>query len=94
MRKELLHDQDNHLARDTDTEVFMHQICTALSAEPRPSLESVFRTLAAQFDGAYSLVFLDALGDMVVARDPLGIKPLCYARKDRCSPRPARVWPS
>ena len=32
-----------------------------------------------QFDGAYSLVFLDALGDMVVARDPLGIKPLCYA---------------
>ena len=25
------------------------------------------------------MVFLDALGDMVVARDPLGIKPLCYA---------------
>ena len=35
--------------------------------------------LAGKFDGAYSLVFLDALGDMVVARDPLGIKPLCYA---------------
>ncbi len=25
------------------------------------------------------MVFLDALGDMIVARDPLGIKPLCYA---------------
>ncbi len=35
--------------------------------------------MAEKFDGAYSLVFLDALGDMVVARDPLGIKPLCYA---------------
>jgi amidophosphoribosyltransferase len=79
LQKELLGDQDNHLARDTDTEVFMHQICTALAGGPRPPLESVFRTLAAQLDGAYSLVFLDALGDMVVARDPLGIKPLCYA---------------
>jgi amidophosphoribosyltransferase len=31
------------------------------------------------FDGAYCLVFLNALGDMLVARDPLGNKPLCYA---------------
>jgi len=35
--------------------------------------------LAEDIDGAYSLVFLDALGNMVVARDPLGIKPLSYA---------------
>ena len=79
LRRQLLGDDDNHLARETDTEIFMHEICTAVSVEQRPPLVDVFRQLAAKFDGAYSLVFLDALGDMVVARDPLGIKPLCYA---------------
>jgi amidophosphoribosyltransferase len=33
-----------------------------------------------RFDGAYCLVFLNAKGDMLVARDPLGIKPMCYAK--------------
>ena len=79
LRKDLLDDDDNHLARETDTEVFMHQFCTGLSGDRRPELVDVFRQLAAKFDGAYSLVFLDALGDMVIARDPMGIKPLCYA---------------
>ena len=79
LRENLLGDNDNHLARETDTEIFMHEICTALSVERRPPLVEVFRQLAGKFDGAYSMVFLDALGDMVVARDPLGIKPLCYA---------------
>lgn len=79
LRKELLGDDDNHLARETDTEVFMHQLCTSLSVERKPQLLDVFRQLAERSDGAYSLVFVDALGDMVVARDPMGIKPLCYA---------------
>ena len=51
----------------------------ALSAERRPALLDVCRHFARKFDGAYSLVFLDALGNMMVARDPLGIKPLSYA---------------
>ena len=79
LREVLLGDHDNHLARDTDTEIFMHEICTAVSVDERPPLVDVFRHLAEKFDGAYSAVFLDALGDMVVARDPLGIKPLSYA---------------
>ncbi len=40
----------------------------------------VFRNVTAKFDGAYNLVFLNALGEMVVLRDPLGIRPLCYAK--------------
>jgi amidophosphoribosyltransferase len=40
----------------------------------------VFRRLAEKFDGAYNLVFLNAMGDMVVLRDPLGIRPLMYAQ--------------
>lgn len=79
LRDQLLGDEDNYLARETDTEIFMHAISTALSREKRPPLIEVCSQLAERFDGAYSLVFLDALGDMVVARDPLGIKPLSYA---------------
>ncbi len=57
----------------------MHQICGALSTDRRPPLIDVCRHFARKFDGAYSIVFLDALGNMMVARDPLGIKPLSYA---------------
>src|SRR3972149_460412 len=79
LREELLDNEDNYISRETDTEIFMHQICAALSTDLRPPLITVCRHLARKFDGAYSLVFLDALGTMMVARDPLGIKPLCYA---------------
>jgi len=79
LRDKLLTDDDNYLARETDTEIFMHVICRALATSGRPPLIEVCRQIAEKFDGAYSMVFLDALGDMVVARDPLGIKPLSYA---------------
>ncbi|MCL2744015.1 MAG: amidophosphoribosyltransferase [Planctomycetaceae bacterium] len=75
----LLSDGNTYLARETDTEVFMHHICAALSPQEEPDLLAVSQTLSQQFDGAYSVVFLNALGEMFVARDPLGLKPLCYA---------------
>lgn len=43
----------------------------------------MFASLAQKFDGAYNLVYLNALGDLVVLRDPLGIRPLCVAQEDR-----------
>ena len=79
LKEELLANPDNHLARETDTEIIMHAMSTALSRDERPPLAEVCRQVASKFDGAYSLVFLDALGDMMVARDPMGIKPLSYA---------------
>jgi len=79
LRDSLLADNDNHLARDTDTEIIMHEIGRELSGDRRPTLIEVMRSIATRFDGAYSLVFLNAVGDMLVARDPLGLKPLCYA---------------
>ncbi len=79
LRKELIDDHNNHLARETDTEVFMHAICQAFSGDGQPGWMEVLRHLAGKFDGAYSMVFLNALGEMLVMRDPLGIKPLCYA---------------
>jgi amidophosphoribosyltransferase len=81
LREMLLADDDFHLARDTDTEIIMHEIGRELSRNTRPALLDIMRSIAGRFDGAYSLVLLNALGDMLVARDPLGIKPLCWAKE-------------
>jgi amidophosphoribosyltransferase len=79
LRDKLLAEDDHHLARTTDTEIIMHEISRELSGDRRPSLIEVMRNIATRFDGAYSLVLLNAQGEMMIARDPLGNKPLCYA---------------
>ena len=79
LRERLLADSDNYLARDTDTEIIMHEIGRELSQGDRPPLIEIMRNISQRFDGAYCLVLLNALGDMLVARDPLGLRPLCYA---------------
>lgn len=81
LRAELLADGDHHLARETDTEIIMHEISRELSGDRRPPLIDVMRNIASRFDGAYSLALLNARGEMLIARDPLGIKPLCYAKE-------------
>ena len=40
---------------ETDTEIIMHQICTALTAEPPPGLGDVCRHLAEKVDGSYEI---------------------------------------
>jgi amidophosphoribosyltransferase len=79
LRDKILADDEHHLARATDTEIMMHEISRELSGDRRPSLVELMRNVAPRFDGAYSLVFLNALGEMFIARDPLGIKPMSYA---------------
>jgi amidophosphoribosyltransferase len=82
LRDQLLTQTDYHLTRDIDTEVIMHYLSHELSlcVDERPDLVKVFGNLARKFDGAYNLVFLNAMGDMVVLRDPKGFRPLCYAQ--------------
>src|SRR5262249_3112123 len=80
LRAELLSLADYHLTRNNDTEVLMHYITHELRGDVRPDLVEVFKRIAARFDGAYNLVFLNAMGDMVVLRDPKGFRPLCYAQ--------------
>jgi amidophosphoribosyltransferase len=80
LRQQLLSKHDYHLTRDNDTEVIMHYLAHEIRGDERPDLVEVFRNLAKKFDGAYNLVFLNAMGDMVVLRDPLGLRPLCYAQ--------------
>jgi amidophosphoribosyltransferase len=82
LRDDLLSQTDYHLTRSTDTEIIMHYLSHELSqaGEERPDLVDVFRNLSRKFDGAYNLVFLNAMGDMVVLRDPHGFRPLCVAQ--------------
>ncbi|MEX0794038.1 MAG: amidophosphoribosyltransferase [Pirellulaceae bacterium] len=79
LRDRLLADDDHHLARETDTEIIMHELSREMTSGQRVSMLDALRQAAKRFDGAYSLVLLNAEGDMLVARDPRGIKPLCYA---------------
>lgn len=81
LRDELLAGGDYHLTRETDTEIIMHEISRELSEKGQSNLIDVMRHVHKRFDGAYSLVLLNARGDLLVARDPLGIKPLCYAKE-------------
>jgi amidophosphoribosyltransferase len=81
LREELLRGNDHHLARDTDTEIIMHELSRELSGDRRPALIDVMRSVSRRLDGAYSLVLLNACGDLLIARDPLGIKPLCYVQE-------------
>jgi amidophosphoribosyltransferase len=87
LRAEILDGDLFHLARETDTEILMHILSQEIRAEleendGQGNLICVPERLAQRLDGAWNIVFLNALGDMFVARDPLGIKPLCYAVED------------
>ena len=80
---ELLSEPDNHLVRESDTEILMHEISHQLNKQESACLIETMRVVATRLDGAYSLALLNAKGDMLIARDPLGIKPMCYASDGR-----------
>jgi amidophosphoribosyltransferase len=84
LREEILSQNDFHLARETDTEIIMHLMSQEISRQEgqRLDLLLLLQRLSRKLDGAYNLVFLNALGDMFIARDPLGFRPLCYAVED------------
>ncbi|MCD4826122.1 MAG: amidophosphoribosyltransferase [Phycisphaerae bacterium] len=78
LRDRLLAKRDYHFTLDTDTEIIMHELAYRLRGDRKPDLVKVMSSMSKHFDGAYNMVFLDALGRMVVARDPLGLRPLSY----------------
>lgn len=81
LKKELI-EKGYHITYNTDTEVMMHYLNKELMGEGNRSYKEVFSALAKVFDGAFNIAFLNACGDLVIMRDPLGIKPVCYGVKD------------
>ena len=82
-RDRLLARGDYHFTLNTDTEIIMHALAYQLRGEKPKPLRRVMSWLARNFDGAYNIVFLDAMGQMFVARDPLGLRPLSWAVEGR-----------
>jgi amidophosphoribosyltransferase len=78
LRKEILDTGEYHLTYDNDTEVIMHYLSNELRLDKRPNLVKVFANLAKKFDGCYNITFINAEGEIVVARDPYGFRPLVY----------------
>lgn len=84
-KKKLLQlDPNSCFTRNSDSEIFMHYLCAAVKEGERDLKQVCRKTIlhsdnTIRLDGAYTLVYLNALGEMFVARDPHGIKPLCYA---------------
>ena len=79
LREEILSTTDFHLTRETDTEVLHHLISHELSLNAHVTPVELLRTLSKRLDGSWNIVFLNARGQMFVSRDPLGMRPLCYA---------------
>ncbi len=80
--QELLESTDHHLARESDTEILMHTIGRQLARTRPGGREALIEMISAvgdQLDGAWCIAYLNALGEMLIARDPLGIRPMCYA---------------
>ncbi len=80
--KKELEDQSFHLTRKNDTEVMMHFFAREMRGHEKPDIALGFENICRDFDGAYNTVFLNALGEMAVLRDPFGFRPLNYAETD------------
>ena len=79
LANDLLKNENHHLVRSSDTEVLMHELTKELTTDPDICLVELIRNISDRLDGAYSVAYLNAKGEMLIARDPLGIKPMCYA---------------
>ena len=79
--KDILRDKDFHLTRETDTEVLHHLISHEMSLNAAITPVELLNKLSKILDGSWNIVFLNARGQMFVSRDPLGMRPLCYAHE-------------
>ncbi len=82
LRAEVLARGDFHLSRETDTEILLHLLSQEIAQQSTSDLLELLKRLHTKLDGAYNIVFLNALGEMFVSRDPLGIRPLCWAEEE------------
>jgi len=80
--KKGLIEEGYHITYNADTEVIMHYLNRELATTEGHDFKEIFSSLARIFDGSFNIAFLDAAGNLVMVRDPKGIKPLCYGVKD------------
>lgn len=79
LRDKLLSRRGYHFSLNTDTEMVMHALAHGLRGEKKTDLQKVMKEVGREFDGGYSMAYLDAAGRLFVARDPSGIRPMSWA---------------
>jgi amidophosphoribosyltransferase len=86
--KEDLVEEGYYLDTDVDTEVLMHLISLSLKYNWDDSVAfpdvifKVFSEVVKRLDGSFCFVFLNALGDLVIARDKYGFRPLVIGENE------------
>ncbi|MBS4029001.1 MAG: amidophosphoribosyltransferase [Ignavibacteriales bacterium] len=82
LKEQLLDEHEYHLIRNNDTEIIMHFLALELRERNITNLPTVFSNIAKRFDGCFNVAFLNAHGEMIIARDPLGMRPVVYGEND------------
>lgn len=81
IRKEL-EEKHFYFSLESDTEVLMHLLAFGSRGEERVPVTTAFESAVNRIDGAYSITFVNALGEIAAVRDPQGFKPLHLGQKD------------
>src|SRR3989338_9582138 len=71
--------QKYHITLNSDTEIIQHFLAKQFIGEQKLDLPAAFANVSEKFDGSYSIVYLNAEGDIAAVRAPYGIKPLVFA---------------
>lgn len=87
LNKILLEQYHRHLSSDNDVEIILNVFAQELSVQNIDFIEpkNIFRAVQKVYEtvkGGYSVVAYIAGGGMVAFRDPYGIKPLVYGKRD------------
>jgi len=77
LKQKILDTGEYHLTYDNDTEILMHYLSFELKSK-KPDMVKVFSNLSKKIDGCYNIAFINALGEIIVSRDPHGFRPLAY----------------
>ena len=87
LKKDLLEKSHRHLNSDCDAEVILNVFAKELADRDRKTVspEDVFQAVGKVFEivkGSYSVIAYIAGHGMIAFRDPYGIKPLVFGRRD------------
>jgi amidophosphoribosyltransferase len=87
LNKILMEQYHRHLSSDNDVEIILNVFAQVLSVQKIDHIEpeNIFRAVQKVYEqvkGSYSVVAYIADGGMVAFRDPYGIKPLVYGKKE------------
>ncbi len=80
--KKEMEKKEYSLVRNIDTELILHHLEHQFRGDLKTPVEQAFANLSSVFDGAYNIVYINAMGTLAASRDPQGFRPLSYSITD------------